>query len=138
MDRISPENRSENMRRIRSRDTAPEWIVRQFLHAKGLRFRLHRADLPGKPDLAFAAMRVCVFVHGCFWHGCPHCRHGRRTVRSNTAYWSKKIENNKARDRVVHTKLKALGWRPIVIWECEVGNAAGLERLVAKIASRGP
>src|ERR1700674_4838408 len=98
MDTVTPERRSAIMARIRSKDTAPELAVRRYLHAKGLRYRLHHAGLPGKPDLVFPARRVCVFIHGCFWHGCPHCIDGTRQVKSNSAYWSAKVAGHRARD----------------------------------------
>ena len=95
MDRLTSEHRSENMRRIRSTDTEPEVKVRRFLHSQGLRYRLHDRKLAGKPDLVFPALRACVFVHGCFWHGCRKCIDGTRRVRSRTGYWGPKIENNR-------------------------------------------
>jgi DNA mismatch endonuclease, patch repair protein len=98
MDTVTPARRSEIMAAIRSKDTAPELAVRRYLHASGLRYRLHRHRLPGRPDLIFPGRRLCLFVHGCFWHGCPHCRHGAREVKSNTSYWSVKLARNKARD----------------------------------------
>ena len=119
MDKLSPEARSRNMGRIRSRDTGPEIVVRRFLHGKGLRFRLHRREFPGKPDLVFVAQRVCVFVHGCFWHGCPHCVDGTRRVKSNVSYWSGKVAGNRARDERHRAALEKEGWTVVVIWECQ-------------------
>jgi DNA mismatch endonuclease (patch repair protein) len=107
------------MRAVRSRDTAPEMQVRRMLHAMGYRYRLHRADLPGKPDIVFAGRRRAIFVHGCFWHG-HDCRRGARIPATNTAYWRAKIARNVARDRETLARLAALGWAALVIWECDL------------------
>jgi DNA mismatch endonuclease (patch repair protein) len=133
MDTVSPQRRSEIMRRIRGKDTAPELAVRRFLHGEGLRFRLHRAGLPGTPDLVFPARRTCVFVHGCFWHGCQRCKAGRRRVKSNAAYWAAKLAANRARDRRAAAALRAAGWRVLAVWECEVRDARALARLAAAV-----
>lgn len=106
------------MRSIRKTDTKPELVVRRIAHALGFRFRLHRRDLPGTPDLTFPRHRKVVLVHGCFWHqhkGCRLARHPRR----NLGYWGPKLERNVQRDRRVETELAALGWTPLIIWECE-------------------
>jgi DNA mismatch endonuclease (patch repair protein) len=129
MDKLTPEQRSRNMARIRSRDTAPEMAVRRFLHRSGLRFRVHRRDLPGKPDLVFPSRRLCLFVHGCFWHGCPNCIDGTRAIKSNTAYWGAKIEGNRTRDACHRAALEADGWTVMVLWECEVRDSALLDEL---------
>lgn len=121
------------MARIRSRDTKPELQVRRFLHAEGLRFRLHRKDLPGKPDLVFPRRRLCVFVDGCFWHGCPSCVDGTRAVKSNSAYWVGKIHGNQERDRRHDKELAAQGWQVLRIWECEVRDAGKLRQLAELI-----
>ena len=104
------------MSRIRSRDTAPEMIIRRGLHARGLRFRLHDRRLPGTPDLVFSARRAAVFVHGCFWHG-HDCPLGVRP-RTNAGFWSEKIERNRSRDAEAVERLSALGWRVAAVWEC--------------------
>lgn len=135
MDKLTPQSRSRNMSRIRSQDTSPELRVRRFLHACGLRFRLHQRNLPGKPDLVFASRRVCVFVHGCFWHGCPYCVDGRRRVKSNLAYWSNKISGNRARDARNRAALAKDGWKVLTIWECEIDRTKPLARLAKKIAA---
>jgi DNA mismatch endonuclease (patch repair protein) len=129
VDKLTSERRSENMGRIRSTDTNPEVKVRRFLHSQGLRFRLHDRRLPGKPDLVFPALNTCVFVHGCFWHGCPKCIDGTRRVRSRTEYWGPKIENNRRRDAEHNKALRALGWRVLVIWDCELATPAKLRRV---------
>jgi DNA mismatch endonuclease (patch repair protein) len=123
--------RSAVMRAVKSRDTAPEMKVRRAAHALGLRFRLHRADLPGKPDLVFPAKRTAVFVHGCFWHG-HTCPRGARLPKTNRNYWQAKISRNMARDKASLTALKKLGWKVRIIWECETREAAFLSRLVSQ------
>jgi DNA mismatch endonuclease (patch repair protein) len=125
--------RSEMMSRIRGKDTQPELRVRKYLHAAGCRYRLHDSKLPGKPDLVFAGRRICLFIHGCFWHGCPKCSDGRRKPKSNRAYWLPKIRRNKRRD-IQHTKtLRASGWKVFVIWECEISNLRKMQQLVYAI-----
>ena len=109
--------RSATMRSVKSRDTAPERVVRSYFHKLGHRFRLHRGDLPGRPDLVFVGPRVAIFVHGCWWHG-HECYRGNRIPKTNTAYWTKKIARNIARDKLAVTELERLGWTTIVLWEC--------------------
>jgi DNA mismatch endonuclease (patch repair protein) len=121
------------MRRIRSRDTGPEMLVRRFMHGAGLRFRLHRADLPGRPDLVFPRSRVCVFVHGCFWHGCRKCVDGTRKVKSRTEFWRNKIEGNRTRHTRHARQLRLLGWRVRVVWECQLSQPQTLRKLAADI-----
>lgn len=120
------------MARIGSRDTKPEIRVRRFLHAHGLRYRLHAASLPGKPDLAFPSKRLAIFVHGCFWHRHPGCK-ATRTPKSRLEFWERKFRENVDRDRRVGEALLAAGWTAVVIWECEIGRAGKLELLVAEI-----
>lgn len=133
MDTLTPERRSENMRRIRSHNTTPELEVRRFLHQKGLRYRLHANELPGKPDLAFPALKACVFVHGCFWHGCTKCIDGTRRVKSRSSYWKAKVLGNRRRDRTHARTLVRLGWTVYVIWECEVRKPAKLGAIAARL-----
>ena len=121
--------RSELMSRIRGKDTQPELRVRKFLHAAGCRYRLHDSKLPGKPDIVFASSRTCVFVHGCFWHGCSKCSDGRRKPKSNRAYWLPKIRRNKRRDQLNVCRLRNAGWRVFTIWECQVSGIRNLDRL---------
>ena len=121
MDRITGERRSANMRRIKGKGMKPEVAVRRLAHAMGYRFRLHRADLPGKPDLAFPARRKVIFVHGCFWHqhsdaGCQRAH----LPRSNSEYWGPKLARNVARDLAGRSALAALGWDSLVVWECQL------------------
>lgn len=124
MDVHTPERRSHNMSRIRSRDTMPEMVLRRALHARGLRYRLHVRGLPGTPDLVFPRRRAVVFVHGCFWHGhdCPMFR----LPNTRTDFWRQKIEGNVARDRRSAEVLKELGWRQLTIWECALRGRAKL------------
>jgi DNA mismatch endonuclease, patch repair protein len=131
-DVFDPTQRSAVMRAVKSKDTAPERAVRRAAHALGLRFRLHRADLPGKPDLVFPARRVALFVHGCFWHG-HDCPRGARMPQTNRAYWQAKIARNMTRDSVSSAALKKLGWTPRTIWECETRDAAALSRRIARL-----
>ena len=130
-DVFDAEKRSAVMRAVKSRDTGPELKVRRAAHALGLRFRLGRDDLPGKPDLVFPARRVALFVHGCFWHG-HDCPRGARVPQANRAYWLAKIGRNVARDVRNLADLRKLGWKPAVIWECETTDAARLSRLIAR------
>jgi DNA mismatch endonuclease (patch repair protein) len=121
------------MASIRSKDTKPELLVRRLLHRAGYRYRLHRRDLPGKPDLTFAARRKVIFVHGCFWHqhDAEACLDGRKP-KSNTGYWHEKLERNVARDRAAVEQLTAAGWQSLIIWECETRDDELLtERLSA-------
>jgi DNA mismatch endonuclease (patch repair protein) len=121
MDKITPERRSANMSRIRSKDTKPEMAVRKVAHGLGYRFRLHQKDLPGKPDLVFPSRKAVVFVHGCFWHGHsdPGCRNAV-LPKSRRDFWLPKLSKNKARDSANVEALEAAGWRVMVVWECEI------------------
>ncbi|MDE0126460.1 MAG: DNA mismatch endonuclease Vsr [Bryobacterales bacterium] len=110
--------RSEIMSRIRGRDTKPELLVRRIAHGLGFRFRLHRRDLPGCPDIVFPKYRAVIQVHGCFWHRHPNCRFAS-SPKTRTEYWTKKFEGNVLRDRRNELALTDLGWRTMVIWECE-------------------
>jgi len=121
MDTISAEHRSWNMSRIRSADTKPEMIVRSYLHGNGFRFRLHVKNLPGHPDIVLPKYKTVVEVRGCFWHRHPGCR-SATTPSSNTDYWQAKFKRNVERDKKHADELKALGWRLIVVWECEISK----------------
>lgn len=134
-DVFDTEQRSAVMRAVRSKDTAPELAVRRAAHALGLRFRLQRADLPGKPDLVFPARRIALFVHGCFWHG-HACPRGARIPQTNRAYWLAKIGRNAARDKASAAALRKLGWTPRIVWECETRDAAALSRRIARLVGR--
>jgi DNA mismatch endonuclease, patch repair protein len=121
------DERSRTMRAVRSTDTGPELLVRHLVHQLGYRFRLHRKDLAGKPDLVFPSRRKVIFVHGCFWHG-HDCKRGARVPKANRAYWTSKIRRNATRDAEQLLSLKADGWRILVLWECALKNRARLGR----------
>jgi len=113
------------MRRVKGRDTAPELRVRRLLWSLGARYRLRRADLPGKPDIVMPGRRLAIFVHGCFWHG-HDCPRGARVPKANRDYWVGKIARNRARDVAVRGALEAAGWRVETVWECELKDHAAL------------
>ncbi|MEZ5937520.1 MAG: DNA mismatch endonuclease Vsr [Hyphomonadaceae bacterium] len=136
-DVFDPETRSRVMRAVQSRNTTPELRVRKAAHALGLRFRLHRSDLPGSPDLVFPSRRVVVFVHGCFWHG-HTCPRGARTPETNRDYWLAKIARNRKRDRAAIRALEKLGWRVVVVWECQTRDADKLSRRLSRSVGRIP
>ena len=123
-DTRSPEQRSRIMKAVGQKHTGPELVVRRLLHAAGYRFRLHRKDLPGSPDLAFPSRRKAIFVHGCFWHG-HDCPKGR-LPKSRPEYWLPKIEANKVRDARKEAELCALGWEVSTVWQCETKDQQGL------------
>lgn len=129
MDIVSPERRSAMMAGIRGKNTTPEVQVRRAAHALGYRFRLHRRDLPGSPDLVFPRLRKVILVHGCYWHRHPGCRFAY-TPKSNTAFWERKFEENMERDRRQLLELERLGWDPLVIWECTAYNLDELKRQI--------
>lgn len=131
----TPIGRSENMRRIKSKDTRPELVVRQILRSLGFRgYRLHRKDLPGKPDIAFIKQKKAVMVHGCFWHGHddPDCTDGRRKPKSNLDYWLPKLARNKARDADRLKALQTLGWEVLTVWDCDTEHTDALKRALQK------
>ncbi|MCK9437000.1 MAG: DNA mismatch endonuclease Vsr [Synergistaceae bacterium] len=111
--------RSYNMSRIKGTDTKPEMLVRKYLHANGIRYSLHNKTLPGKPDLTLAKYHTVIFVNGCFWHGHKRCKFFVMP-KTRTEWWQKKIEETKNRDKKALQYLKAQGWKPIIIWECEL------------------
>lgn len=121
------ERRSRLMARVRQHDTKPEMAVRQAAHALGFRFRLHRRDLPGRPDLVFPKLRKALFVHGCFWHSHPGCK-AATIPKTRTDYWDAKLADNRARDRRVEGALTAAGWQVGIFWECETRKRDALER----------
>lgn len=130
-DRLTPQQRSACMRAVKGRDTTPERIVRSMLHRMGCRFALHRADLPGKPDIVMPSRQRIVLVHGCFWHG-HNCPRGCRRPATNASYWRSKIERNKARDAMTLASLRCEGWRVLIVWECECRRMDTLERRLAR------
>ena len=134
-DVFSPEKRSDVMRQVKAKGTSPELKVRKLLWGMGLRYRLNRKDLPGAPDIALPSRRLAVFVHGCFWHG-HDCARGARVPKQNRPYWTAKIERNRQRDVRAQAELKAKGWTPLVVWECELKDRPALQaRLEAAAAS---
>ena len=124
-DPFSPAERSAVMRKVPGKGSSAELKVRRALTALGVRYRLHRKELPGSPDIVMAGRRLALFVHGCFWHG-HDCRRGDRPPKANASYWSAKIARNRARDARVQDELRTRGWRPEVIWECELKDAEAL------------
>jgi DNA mismatch endonuclease (patch repair protein) len=137
-DVYSPEKRSAVMRQVKGRDTSPELTVRKALTRLGARYRLHRADLPGKPDIVLPSRRLALFVHGCFWHG-HDCARGARVPKQNRDYWTGKVGRNRARDAAHREALGALGWRVETIWECELRDAGALaDRLASILTDRPP
>lgn len=120
-------DRSETMRRVKSSDTGAEMIVRRLLHSQGYRYRLHRKDLPGKPDVVFPGRKKIIFVHGCFWHQHQGCHYADRPA-SNTDYWNTKLDRNKQRDTENLEKLKTLGWNVLIVWECQLRDKEALQK----------
>ena len=118
-DVYGPEKRSAVMRRVKGRDTTPEKTVRRLLTRLGARYRLHRKDLPGKPDIVMPGRRLALFVHGCFWHG-HDCARGARVPKANRDYWIAKVARNRARDEAAREALTGSGWRVETLWECEL------------------
>jgi DNA mismatch endonuclease (patch repair protein) len=135
MDRLTKEKRSWNMSRIKGKDTKPEKIVRSILHKAGFRFRLNRKDLPGKPDIVLPKYKSVILVHGCFWHRHPRCKYAY-TPKSRVTFWQKKFSENIERDKFVKRELRKMGWRTIVVWECELKNekeAKPITKILEKI-----
>lgn len=128
-DSLSPEQRSERMRRIRAKDTKPEIIVRRLAWSLGYRYRLHCRKLPGCPDLVFTARKKVIFIHGCFWHQHKGCNQ-YRMPRSRLEFWLPKLESNKERDRANSVKLKKKGWSVLILWECELKKRARVTRRI--------
>ena len=123
------------MSRIRGKDTTPELLVRSALHRMGYRFRLHKKDLPGRPDIVLSRFRTVVFVHGCFWHRHPGCAQAY-TPKSRLGFWKSKFHQNVRRDATVTAELQSLGWNVVVVWECEVKGQGLEERLARAINAR--
>ncbi len=136
-DRFTSEQRSRNMARVKGRDTGPERLVRSLLHRMGYRFRLHRADLPGKPDIVLPRHRRAIIVNGCFWHGHPGCKRASRPS-TNREFWDKKIDGNMARDARNLEALCADGWKVLVIWQCETRDRQALQERLARFMADGP
>lgn len=130
-------DRSAQMARVRSKDTKPELTVRRALWRAGLRYRLHSKRLPGKPDICLPSWKTLVFVHGCFWHrhASPHCKLAR-LPKSRLEFWLPKLEGNAARDKRNQAALQDMGWRVIVVWECEISSTTRLETLITEIRAK--
>lgn len=123
------------MGRVKGKNTTPELRVRKLLHNMGYRFRLHRKDLPGKPDIVLPKYRLCIFVNGCFWHQHPGCPRAT-TPSSNVDFWNTKLMRTKERDHQNITALSKSGWRTLVIWECETKNISQLEKALVNLLTR--
>jgi DNA mismatch endonuclease (patch repair protein) len=138
-DTMSKAARRRIMQAIKAKDTRPELLVRSLVHRMGYRFRLHRRDLPGTPDLVFPRLKAVIFVHGCFWHR-HSCKNGQSMPATRRALWRDKFSRNVARDRVAIRELRRAGWRVLIVWECHVrpslALASRLEKFLAMAASR--
>jgi DNA mismatch endonuclease (patch repair protein) len=135
IDAIAAEKRSQIMRRVRRKNTAPEIVVRKLIFSMGYRYRLHRKQLPGSPDIVFPGKKKIIFVHGCFWH-MHECKKGR-PPKSNENYWLPKLERNKQRDNENLAKLEIEGWKVLVIWECQLKDLLKLEDTIKAFLSDG-
>ncbi|MEK9211850.1 very short patch repair endonuclease [Sphingomonas sp. 2378] len=135
VDTLKPEARSANMRRIRSRNTKPELLVRRVLHRAGYRFRLHCSNLPGSPDIILPRWRTAIFVHGCFWHGHEGCRRAK-LPSTRTDFWTAKIERNRARDQAAVEALSMLGFGIVTLWECELKDEGAILNAVNSVTGR--
>ncbi len=133
-DIVDQATRSRMMSRIRNRDTAPEMAVRRELYSLGIRYRLHNGKLPGRPDIVIGRLRTVILVHGCYWHRHPGCRLAY-TPKSNVEFWQRKLEGNATRDAENQARLAELGWRVIIIWECEIRNRTAWRERLAKLLS---
>lgn len=122
MDNHTPEQRCKNMAAVKSKNTKPEMLIRKLLHSLGYRFRLHRKDLPGNPDIVLPKHKTVIFINGCFWHQHEGCKHAS-VPQTNTEFWQKKLSSNVERDKRNYIALKDLGWNVVIIWECEVKGA---------------
>jgi DNA mismatch endonuclease (patch repair protein) len=127
VDTITSEERSAIMRRVRATDTGPERVVRRLVSSLGFRYRLHVANLPGKPDLVLSSRRSVIFVHGCFWHRHPRCPLAR-IPKSRVTFWRDKLEGNRRRDVLNHGRIRRMGWRILVVWECQLKDELRLLR----------
>lgn len=138
VDTLSPKQRSERMSRVRGKDTKPEMLVRKLVHGMGYRYRLHRRDLPGIPDLVFAKKKKVIFIHGCFWHrhGDPNCKLAR-LPKSRLDFWVPKLERNRQRDAENQAKFESNGWKILIVWECEVGYKEHLKNKILAFLKEG-
>lgn len=135
MDVVDSTTRSKMMSQIGNKNTRPEMLVRRFLHAHGYRFRVHRTDLPGKPDIVLGGLKTCIFVHGCFWHRPPNCRYAT-TPKTREDFWLQKFIGNVERDQRVEGELKSRGWRVLTVWECSLRKPdCALQNLLVTLAT---
>lgn len=134
-DVFDPAQRSRVMARVKSKNTRPELAVRSMLHGLGYRFRLHRSDLPGTPDIVLSRYRTVIFVHGCFWHQHPGCSQAHRPA-THVAYWNAKLDRNRRRDAEHTAALKAAGWKVILVWECQIKDARRLQQRLVRLLPR--
>lgn len=130
-DTLSKEERSERMARIRGKDSTPELRLRRLVHGMGFRYRLHLRNLPGTPDLVFPARKAVIFMHGCFWHRHPGCKLAR-LPKSKLEFWETKLETNRKRDILRQRQLRKLGWRILIVWECQLSDPVRVARRVSK------
>jgi|SRR5215831_12861836 len=135
MDVHSPETRSKNMSRIRGRDTKPELIVRKIVHRMGYRYRLHKPELPGKPDIALVRLGKIIEVRGCFWH-LHQCPKGQKFPAERKSFWQLKRENTVKRDERNLRELKRAGWKVLIVWECETKKPAGLQKRIDRFLTK--
>ena len=133
-DVLTSSQRAYCMSRIRAKDTNPELVIRRLVHAMGYRFRLHRSDLPGKPDLVFPRLRAVILVHGCFWH-MHSCRWGRVTPKTHAEFWSAKRQGTVARDKRNLAQLRSLGWSVLTVWECQIRDTTETQQRLAHFLS---
>jgi DNA mismatch endonuclease (patch repair protein) len=136
-DRFTAEQRSAVMRKVPGKDSSAEMKLRRLLTRLGLRYRLHRKDLPGSPDIAMPGRKVAMFMHGCFWHG-HDCKRGARPPATNADYWTAKIARNRVRDAAAVEALAAKGWLPVVVWECELKDQPAVEERIRKVLAFAP
>ena len=135
MDTLTKIQRSKLMASVRTRDTKPEITVRRLTHRMGYRYRLHVKELPGCPDMVFKSLNKAIFVHGCFWHAHENCPKGTMP-KSRRSFWKPKLESNRRRDKRVRDKLRRMGWKSIVVWECELSNLDRLRRKISKFLDK--
>ena len=128
-DTLTPKERSERMSRVRGKGSKPEMKLRRLVHGMGFRYRLHSQVLPGKPDLVFPGRKAVIFMHGCFWHRHPGCKLARMP-KSRIDFWRKKLDANRQRDLQNQTRLRNMGWRVLVVWECQLGDTSVMSRIV--------
>lgn len=133
-DIVSPTTRSRMMSGIKAKDTLPEMLVRRLLHSEGYRFRLHRKDLPGTPDIVLPKFKIAIFVHGCFWHSHSGCNHAK-VPATRSEFWTAKLRANVARDNAAAEKLNAIGWRVLCVWECATRGSGAKGDLMSDILS---